>query len=61
MCLVFKRMEIECKKFAETLPKIICTELMIRCLGNDGKAYVARFENHVYNDYNIYLRALDNH
>ncbi len=29
--------------------------------GTDGKAYVYWFENHGYNDYNIFLRVLDNH
>ena len=29
--------------------------------GIDGKAYVYWFENHGFDDYNIYLRVEDNH
>ena len=29
--------------------------------GIDGKAYVYWFENHGFNDYNIFSRVLDNH
>ena len=29
--------------------------------GVDGVAYVYWFENHGFNDYNIYMRVVDNH
>ena len=29
--------------------------------GIDGKAYVYWFENHGFDNYNIYLRVMDNH
>jgi hypothetical protein len=29
--------------------------------GIDGKAYIYWFENHGFNDYNIFLRVKDNH
>ena len=29
--------------------------------GIDGKAYVYWFENHGFNDYNIFMRVKDNH
>ena len=29
--------------------------------GIDGKVYVYWFENHGFNDYNIFMRAIDNH
>lgn len=29
--------------------------------GIDGKSYVYWFENHGFDDYNIYLRVMDNH
>jgi len=29
--------------------------------GIDGKAYIYWFENHAFDDYNIFLRVIDNH
>ncbi len=29
--------------------------------GIDGKAYIYWFENHGFDDYNIFMRVLDNH
>jgi len=38
--------------------KTICAHTSF---GIDGKAYVYWFENHGFNNYNIYLRVIDNH
>lgn len=50
--------EINCVYDVKFKNKLFCTHTSF---GIDGVAYVYWFENHGFNNYNIYLRVVDNH